>query len=545
MTCCPVPPTRWWTRRAPTATGAWSGSASPLAPTGDPDRPSIPPRALGWLRVLHEKLHLPGDDWSQAGRPHESWDHYSDSPLLSWHRFDLIDSSFALAVLADRTPAWRELYIEILDELLARYVQWWGAADWHTLIGEDPDRHRYPLSWKGRIVPEPLFGGYNAPGWMGNGLAPWGVQPDPIGADGNLFYKGFLSLMLALRRRIAGPHDPQRAFVVARELDGGFPYTPTAVHETIERQWAAHPEGCHCENTKIWPTCLTAAALGLHLHDATDGTGSHWVFDQWWELAQRRYLQRDHDGRPRSSILYFDPIFDIAMRGNPHNTFELALFLAPQRPDIARHLWHAACAELGVLDDSPTSGRSTHPRALAQARALAHEFGDEPRAARLAELVDAQYEPRWTAHGGFFFGLGLNERHPRGQLNATMMLAESLCGPGQWRAAFGPVSDQRFAEPTVHRVDFPTLGIHQADFDETSRTLVVSTYAATPTDGATSSFVVTGLPDANACTVQCDGNAHRRTRLVDQHTIALTCSVADHTFRITDAAADPQTQPTE
>jgi hypothetical protein len=38
------------------------------------------------------------------------------------------------------------------------------------------------------------------------------------------------------------------------------------------RQWQDRPEGCHCENTKIWPPCITAAGLGLQLHDVAHGT---------------------------------------------------------------------------------------------------------------------------------------------------------------------------------------------------------------------------------------------------------------------------------
>jgi len=64
--------------------------------------------------------------------------------MLSWPRFDLTEASYALPVLADLTPAWRELYVEILDCLLRRYVTWWGALDWMTLKGRDPHRDAYP-----------------------------------------------------------------------------------------------------------------------------------------------------------------------------------------------------------------------------------------------------------------------------------------------------------------------------------------------------------------------------------------------------------------
>ena len=104
--------------------------------------------------------------------------------MLSFPRFDLSESSYALLLLADATPAWREVYTRILDELLRRHTTYWAAIDWLTQIGPDPDRARYPRRYK-RLIPKDLWGRYDVPGWTANGIEPWGLQPDPIGSDGN------------------------------------------------------------------------------------------------------------------------------------------------------------------------------------------------------------------------------------------------------------------------------------------------------------------------------------------------------------------------
>lgn len=52
-------------------------------------------RSLGWLRYLTRKVATP-DDWSRGGAPHPHWDTLSDPPMTSWHRFDLVDSSYAM-----------------------------------------------------------------------------------------------------------------------------------------------------------------------------------------------------------------------------------------------------------------------------------------------------------------------------------------------------------------------------------------------------------------------------------------------------------------
>ncbi|MGZ6996063.1 MAG: hypothetical protein ACXVIM_12695, partial [Acidimicrobiia bacterium] len=158
--------------------------------------PTLPARAQGWLRYLYRKATTP-DDWDRTGHPHAHWDDTSDPPMLCWHRFDLIDSTYAVALMADRTPAWREVYGRILDELIFRHTGWWAARDWLTQIGHDPDRADYPDLYR-LLIPAHLWGDYDVPGWTANGVEPWGLQMDPIGADGNLFFKGFFLVMLGL-----------------------------------------------------------------------------------------------------------------------------------------------------------------------------------------------------------------------------------------------------------------------------------------------------------------------------------------------------------
>src|SRR5207237_2202488 len=96
---------------------------------------------------------------------------------------------------------------------------------------------------------------------------------------------------------------------------------------------APRPDGVHRVNTKIWPYCLSAAGLGLQLRDATAASTSHWVFDQWFDVAEKNYLTRDADGGVVDSIFYRDPIAGISMPGNPGANLGLALYLAAQRGD--------------------------------------------------------------------------------------------------------------------------------------------------------------------------------------------------------------------
>jgi hypothetical protein len=55
-------------------------------------------RPLGWLRYLYRKTTTP-DNWERGGRPHPHWDETTGEPMTSWHRFDLVDSSYAVALI--------------------------------------------------------------------------------------------------------------------------------------------------------------------------------------------------------------------------------------------------------------------------------------------------------------------------------------------------------------------------------------------------------------------------------------------------------------
>ena len=72
---------------------------------------------------------------------------------------------------AQRTPAWREVYSVILQELTRRHTTHWAAVDWLTQFGHDPHRESYPKFWRGALVPKEVWGRYDAPGWTGNGVA--------------------------------------------------------------------------------------------------------------------------------------------------------------------------------------------------------------------------------------------------------------------------------------------------------------------------------------------------------------------------------------
>jgi len=211
--------------------------------TTNKEYPVTSDRSRGWLRYLYRKATTP-DNWDKNGHPHPHWDGTTGEPMLSWHRFDLIESSYAMALMADTTPAWREVYGTILDELASRYTSYWAAKDWLDQLGPDPRRNNYPEGWY-KLIPSHLRGAYDVPGWTANGVEPWGVQMDPVGADGNLFFKGWFLVILGLYRYVSGEDKWNHPFAMIRDGEQTFTWSHSEIARHLTKQWSRRPEGCH------------------------------------------------------------------------------------------------------------------------------------------------------------------------------------------------------------------------------------------------------------------------------------------------------------
>ncbi len=325
-------------------------------------------RTQGWLRFLWEKATTE-DDWSIDGEPHEWWDQYTFPPLLSYPRFDLSSSSYAILLMADQTPAWREVYTRIMDELATRHTAYWAAIDWNTFIGPSPDRGNYSERTMRRwSFPERLRGNYDAPGWTANGVEPWGLQSDPIGADGNLFFRGWLNLVLSIYKYVSGDDKWERPWMMAGYENQQFEWTQPRIVEHLVQQYIDHPEGPHCENTKIWVGCNSVTGLGMYLSDQLSGKGSHGIFENWVEYAKDNYMGVSDQGVLEWVTNFYDPLENFKANAPAERGagVGVAYYLLPQSPEIATFLYDAAANALGWRDPSFASSSET-PRSAAWA----------------------------------------------------------------------------------------------------------------------------------------------------------------------------------
>lgn len=497
------------------------------------------PRVRGWLRHLWRKAMKP-DDWSRAGEPHPWWDRYSVAPMLSFARFDLSESSYGLLLMARKTPAWREVYTKILDELVRRHVTFWAAVDWLTQIGPDPDRARYPKRYR-RLIPEDLWGEYDVPGWTANGVEPWGLQPDPIGSDGNLFFRGFFTLMLGIHRAVSGEKTWEKPFEVVGLDDRTFPWTHAGIASFLSEQWQKVPHGPHCENTKVWPYCLSAAGLGLRITDLTTGSRTHAVYDPWVrDYLRKKYLGFDAGGNLRWVGLYYDPLLDRVHGRHRAAGLAPAFYVLPQDRALGEVLYRAGVASVG-WDRRwlPVLNPGGEPRMLSLALLMAREFGDHTTTRRLTRRLRRFENGRFFDAGkgddedefGFFFRYG--EPWPRGQESALLMLRDLLDGEGDWWRAFNEWDAGKFAAPSIEGVDYPRIGLASAWNDPAKAVLELETYVATRSErGSPTRFRVTRLPDSAAVSVWRDGAAYGAWTALGPDAIEIETQVGDHVFEI-------------
>ena len=499
--------------------------------------PRLDARARGWLRHIWDKATTP-DDWSSGGDPHPWWDQTSTAPLCTLARFDLHETGYVLPVLSDITPAWREAYTRIGDGLVSRYTTFQAAIDWLTMVGHDPDQDRYPPEWM-VLMPEHLRGRYDSPGWTANGVKPWGMQPDPIGSDGFLMFRGFFNLLLGFYRYVSGDDKWEQPFKITGYQNRLFEWDHHSIVSFMHDQWSERPQGMHCENTKIWPFCLSGAGLGLQLYDGLFGKRTHWVFERWVEYARKHFMGLDRKGGLDWFAFYYDPLerslFTFRDDVAAYAALAITPYVVPQDRAFGTKLYEMAVRKLGWNDPKkPLLQLHPDPRWTTVGLLIARELGDSATEARLRPLAEETFEPRFFGEDNdrFAWWFNLKEEWPRGQLSSLMMLT-GLGEPGSWSQVFNRPNLAKFTEPTVSGVDYPALGLSQCWNDPKEGALWVETYCATASQrGASTTWRVGGLPDPAAVRVTLDGCEFDHWSVTGADTIEIRCDVNAHHFRI-------------
>ncbi len=230
----------------------------------------------------------------------------------------------------------------------------------------------------------------------------------------------------------------------ALSLDGagsGAGRDPAALAEQLCRRWEAAPTGGSGRGADLHGALdLALTGLGLQLHDTTNGSDFHQrAFAPWWDRVGVGLVEAG-----------------ATITGDPSTTLTLALLLAPQAPDEARHLFEVGVAALaGVQQPEP-------PHLVDRANALAllgaREWGGPGSVRDLAAAVESSQPPSPDDDP--------TGQHPLGSLSALLAMAEATettetTEAGQWSALFTePVAPC----PQVIGVDFPDVALFRAEW---------------------------------------------------------------------------------
>jgi hypothetical protein len=243
---------------------------------------------------------------------------------------------------------------------------------------------------------------------------------------------------------------------------------------------------------------------------------------------------------PEWVTIYYDPLLGLNHSiPSSANWIAWGFNLVPNDREMAQRFYEAA--KKGFLVEKPdgtaymvaaAGTTKDNPYITARTLGLANELGDTEIVKKLRAHVEAHYEPTWDrAAGEFYYLFGLREPYPRGQYNANLMVSE-VAGPGAWWRLFNEPNLKKFEEPTVHGVDYSRMGLSQAYYDRSRRTLRLRTY---PIDrsaiGSPTTFRIKHLVSPRDCTVLSDG-APYSSWAVREDELELTTTIDERSFQI-------------
>src|SRR5437868_4895094 len=170
-------------------------------------------RGLGYLNYLPSILAQPAGSWDGFYIP--------QSPSMNFAlRYQLAFGAYAVAALAQRTPAYRAPYQEALRGAIQKMLD---VASWGYWRAPSDNAN---MSGSGHIAV--LASPHNR--------APAGPPSDPIAKD-NLQYSGHLSAMLGLYEKLSGDEQYDRPFTLQDPHTGvSYTYTHTEVADRIHAQ---------------------------------------------------------------------------------------------------------------------------------------------------------------------------------------------------------------------------------------------------------------------------------------------------------------------
>ena len=413
---------------------------------------------LGHLVYLHRVLTQPPDQWDGFYTPQ------ADSMNFGL-RCQVAFAAYAVAALAQHTPAYRRPYAEALAAACERMrdVRVWGY--WRAPVAGPQGRS------------SPTESGHLAVLLAPHGRRVLGPPADPI-IQNNVQFSGHFSTVLGLYERLTGDDRYDRPFVLGDPASGvAYEYTHTAVAARIEAQMAQNTfGGVCCEDGVAYVACNNHALSSNALHDTVHGTNFSATNAGWLQHVRRKMVLNGPALRGLFAVCYLrDMHLSAPVAFNFTDAWGLA-FLLPFDPALGRRLYPRlrrrltnAGREGAFLASAPLSEKmeiSDVPLNTAFALIAARGVGDARTADRLAAYAAGAFGHRWD-------GPALAYADAPRTLHSTALYALANVAGGAALARLFHTLPPVAGEPLLDQVgaEGGTVGVARAEYDPAGRAL--------------------------------------------------------------------------
>jgi hypothetical protein len=418
---------------------------------------------LGMLNYLRGAFTQP------AGR----WDGFCPalSPSMNFAlRYQLAFGTYALAAMAQRTPAYPAPYAEAMRAAIERMlsVEAWGY--WRAPAEEGVGA----LASSGHVAV--LVSHHRR--------AEAGPPSDPIARD-NLQYSGHLSVMLGLHEKLAGDTRYDSPFTL-RDPESGVEYTYThgevaeRIHEQMQRNSFG---GVCCEPGMAYVPCNNYALGSNTLHDALHGTGYSRDNARWLKTVRARMVLKGPAVRGVFGTAYMKDLkLATPVAFNFTDAWGLA-FLLPFDRTLVRRLY-GRFRKRGVerVDGAARIGSSSMSERMEISdvsintgfgAVLAQGMGDTSLAAAFRRYADQSLGPTWEGDRLSYAAA------PRALYTTALFALAATIEPGGAdfvRLFTAPPDRAALDSPYLASVDAPggSVGVSRAEYEPSTSTLTIA-----------------------------------------------------------------------
>ncbi|MDQ5826474.1 MAG: hypothetical protein M3441_19965 [Chloroflexota bacterium] len=407
--------------------------------------------SLGYLNYLREVMSQPLGSWEGFYR--------AQSPSMNFAlRYQLAFASYALALMSQRTPAYRTPYAEALRGAVEKmlHVAAWGY--WRAPAGDSAG-----VASQGHVA---VLAGPHQRG-------PLGPPSDPIARD-NVQYSGHLSTMLGLYEKVSGDRRFDEPFALEDPESGArYTYTHSEVAERIYTQMRENGfGGVCCERGMAYVPCNNYSLASNTLHDLLHGTAYSRANGRWLKTVRDKMVLKGPAVRGVFGTTYMKDLhLATPVAFNFTDVWGLAFLLPFDRP-LARKLYGRFKKKAihrdgdgAYVESSGMSERmeiSDVPINTGFGLILAKGMGDLKLADALLRHATSAFNGDWEGTRYLFKGA------PR-TLHATALYALAECmQPGGesftrlFHAPAAPIAD----EPSLLHLEDPSgrVGIFEAEY---------------------------------------------------------------------------------